>query len=273
MIIGRDLRRLRRRSPGSCPHVLHLVVALVAGVLGGALWGGLAGFLKARTGAHEVITTIMLNYIALDLLGYLLGVKGFQAPASTRRSRGARGTARLPHLFGRDLRVHLGLVIALLAAVGCWWLLARSTLGFSLRAVGANPFAARTAGMGVERSYLVGHAHLRRAGRAGRRARRSSAPTRRSPATSTPGSASTRSPSRCWPRPRRRHGARRPAVRRFRAGGVVMATDTATPVGHRVGHRAGDGAVHRRAGADPGMFRLRAARRRRRRQLAKGWNG
>jgi general nucleoside transport system permease protein len=138
------------------PPVVHLVVALAAGVLGGALWGGLAGFLKARTGAHEVITTIMLNYVALYLLVYLLGVKGFQDPGSNQAiSRKTLGTARLPHLFGPDLRVHLGLLIALLAAVGVWWLLTRSTLGFSLRAVGANPFAARTAGMGVERSYLV----------------------------------------------------------------------------------------------------------------------
>ncbi|MCU1613362.1 MAG: inner-rane translocator [Frankiales bacterium] len=138
------------------PHVIHLVVALLAGVLGGALWGGLAGWLKARTGAHEVITTIMLNYVALGLLTYLLGVKGFQAPGSNQAiSRHTYGTARLPHLFGPDLRVHFGLVIALLAAVSVWWLLTRSTVGFSLRAVGANPFAARTAGMGVERSFLT----------------------------------------------------------------------------------------------------------------------
>ena len=138
------------------PPVLHVIVAILAGVLGGALWGGIAGWLKARTGAHEVITTIMLNYIALGLLAYLLGVKGFQAPGSNQAiSRTTHETARLPHLFGADLRVHAGLVIALLAAVGVWWLLTRSTLGFSLRAVGANPFAARTAGMGIERSYLV----------------------------------------------------------------------------------------------------------------------
>jgi len=138
------------------PHVIHVVVAVIAGVLGGALWGGLAGWLKARTGAHEVITTIMLNYIALALLSYLLGVKGFQQPGSNQaRSETTHGTARLPYLFGSDLRVHFGLVIALLAAVWVWWLLTRSTLGFSLRAVGANAFAARTAGMGIERSYLV----------------------------------------------------------------------------------------------------------------------
>jgi general nucleoside transport system permease protein len=138
------------------PVVLHVLVALLAGVLGGALWGGLAGWLKARTGAHEVITTIMLNYIALGLLTYLLGVHGFQAPGSNQAiSRRVEGTARLPHLFGSGLRVHWGLIIALLAAAGVWWLLTRSTLGFSLKAVGANPFAARTACMGIERSYLV----------------------------------------------------------------------------------------------------------------------
>jgi ABC-type uncharacterized transport system permease subunit len=138
------------------PPVLHVLVALLAGVLGGALWGGLAGVLKARTGAHEVITTIMLNYIALGLLTFLLGVTGFQAPGSNQAiSRTTEEDARLPHLFGSDLRVHTGLIIAVLAAVAVWWLLNRSTLGFSLKAVGANPFAARTAGMSVERSYTV----------------------------------------------------------------------------------------------------------------------
>jgi simple sugar transport system permease protein len=138
------------------PPVIGVLVALVAGILGGALWGGLAGWLKARTGAHEVITTIMLNYIALYLLSYLLGVQGFQAPGSNQAiSRTTLENNRLPHLFGANLSVHAGLVIALLAAVGTWWLLSRSSLGFRLKAVGANPFAARTAGMGVERSYTT----------------------------------------------------------------------------------------------------------------------
>jgi ABC-type uncharacterized transport system permease subunit len=138
------------------PPVIGVIVALLAGVVGGALWGGLAGLLKARTGAHEVITTIMLNYIALYLLSFLLGVNGFQAPGSNQAiSRPTLEDNRLPHLFGSSLSVHLGLVLALLAAVGTWWLLSRSTLGFRLKAVGANPFAARTAGMGVERSYTT----------------------------------------------------------------------------------------------------------------------
>lgn len=138
------------------PVALHVVVALIAGIVGGALWAGLAGWLKARTGAHEVITTIMLNYIALALLTYLLGVQGFQATGSHQAiSRTTLRSARLPHLFGSDLRVHAGLIIALLAALAVYWLLNRSTLGFELKTVGANPFAARTAGMGIERSYVT----------------------------------------------------------------------------------------------------------------------
>ncbi|MBV9594620.1 MAG: ABC transporter permease, partial [Actinobacteria bacterium] len=140
----------------NAPHGLHVVVALIAGIVGGAIWGGIAGWLKAKTGAHEVISTIMLNYVALNLLGYLLSVKGFQSNVSHQAiSRVIRPSARLPYLFGRSLQVNIGLLIALAAAVGVWWLLTRSTLGFRLRAVGANQFAARTAGMNVPRSYVT----------------------------------------------------------------------------------------------------------------------
>ena len=138
------------------PPVIHVLAALAAGMIGGALWGGLAGWLKARTGAHEVISTIMLNYVAFNLLNYLLGVSWFQNEASNQAiSRPIHATARLPHLLGSNLRLHAGLLIAILAAVFCWWLLTRSTLGFSLRAVGANALAARTAGMSVGRSYVT----------------------------------------------------------------------------------------------------------------------
>jgi general nucleoside transport system permease protein len=138
------------------PIVLHVIVAVVAGVLGGALWAGIAGWLKARTGAHEVITTIMLNYVAYNLLAWLLSVSWFQAPPYSQAiSRNVDSTARLPHLLGGDLRLHFGLILAIAAAAGTAWLLDRSTLGFRLRAVGANPAAARTAGMKVEPSYTV----------------------------------------------------------------------------------------------------------------------
>jgi ABC-type uncharacterized transport system permease subunit len=138
------------------PAGLHVIVAVLAGAVGGAVWGGIAGALKAKTGAHEVISTIMLNYIALYLLGYLLSIGGFQhANTNEPLSRTVHANALLPHLLGDSLRVNFGLLIALAAALGCWWLLTRSTLGFRLRAVGANQLAARTAGMSVAGSYLV----------------------------------------------------------------------------------------------------------------------
>jgi general nucleoside transport system permease protein len=138
------------------PVVLHLLVAMIAGLIGGAIWGGIAGWLKAATGAHEVISTIMLNDIALYLLYFLLSVPGFQAPASNQAiSIPVGATARFPHLFGSGLSVNGSLIVALLAALACWWLLTRSTLGFRLRAVGANHFAARTAGMNVAASYIT----------------------------------------------------------------------------------------------------------------------
>jgi general nucleoside transport system permease protein len=138
------------------PTGLHLIVALLAGILGGALWGGIAGVLKARTGAHEVITTIMLNYVAFYLLAFLLTENGFKRPGSNQAiSPIVDSNATLPHLLGSGLRVHAGLLLALLAAAGVGWLLKRSKLGFELRAVGANQAAARTAGMNVERTYIL----------------------------------------------------------------------------------------------------------------------
>ncbi|MGL5857606.1 MAG: ABC transporter permease [Angustibacter sp.] len=134
----------------SLPPGLHVLLALVGGLLGGVLWGGLAGYLKARTGAHEVITTIMLNYIAASLLGWLLTVRGFQSPPFTEaRSQTVADSAALPGLLGGQLRANVGFLLALAAAVGVWWLLERSVVGFRLRAVGANPAAARTAGMSI----------------------------------------------------------------------------------------------------------------------------
>jgi simple sugar transport system permease protein len=138
------------------PAGIHVVAAILAGMLGGAVWGGLAGWLKAHTGAHEVITTIMLNYVAYAFLGYLLSVKGFQAPPYGQAiSNPVEDNAQLFPLFGDTMRVHAGLLLALAAAAVIWWLLKYSRLGFRLRAVGANPVAARTAGMSVERSYTT----------------------------------------------------------------------------------------------------------------------
>ncbi|MFI7076080.1 ABC transporter permease [Micromonospora sp. NPDC049903] len=138
------------------PPGLHLLVAVLAGAVGGAIWGFIPGILKARTGAHEVINTIMLNYIAVYFLTWLIVQNGVQDPNRTDAiSRPVDASAQLPRLFGDGLRAHAGIILAVLATLAVAWLLNRSTLGFELRAVGANPDAARTAGISVTRTYVL----------------------------------------------------------------------------------------------------------------------
>ena len=138
------------------PLGLHLLLVLVAGVAGGALWGGLVGLLKARTGAHEVIVTIMFNYIALSFVRYLLDTPAFQRPGETTPiSPILDPTAVYPLIFGSQYRLHLGFLLAIAATVLVWWLLNRSTIGFEFRAVGANPKAALTAGINVPRATIL----------------------------------------------------------------------------------------------------------------------
>jgi ABC-type uncharacterized transport system permease subunit len=137
------------------PAVIHLPFALLAGFVGGAAWGFIPGFLKARTGAHEVITTIMLNFVAINLVNYLLKTETFIRTGRTDPiSKPVAESARLPTLVS-DLRVHAGIIVALLAAYAVWWLLFRSTIGFEFRAVGANPAAAAYAGMKVGGTYAL----------------------------------------------------------------------------------------------------------------------
>ncbi|HEV8571856.1 MAG TPA: ABC transporter permease [Actinomycetota bacterium] len=138
------------------PTVVHLPLAILAGFLGGAVWGFVPGFLRARTGAHEVIITIMLNQVALRLLDYLLRNPAFQRPGRTDPiSKPVETTAQLPHLLGSSLRIHAGIILALVMAWVVWWLLFRTTRGFEFRAVGANPDAARYAGISVPATYIV----------------------------------------------------------------------------------------------------------------------
>jgi general nucleoside transport system permease protein len=134
------------------PVVIHAIVAIAAAMLFAGLYGGFVGFLKARTGAHEVIVTIMLNYVAGYFLLWLLSTKAFLRPGrQDPLAPEVHQSARLLHLFGPNLRANLGFVIALLAAALVWWLLTRSTWGFRFRAVGANAAASRTAGISVAR--------------------------------------------------------------------------------------------------------------------------
>jgi simple sugar transport system permease protein len=138
------------------PTVLHLPIAVFAGFVGGAVWGAIPGILKARTGAHEVITTIMLNFIAFRVLDFVLRGDVFRRPdRADPISRPIGESAELPLLFGSSLRIHAGIILAILVAWGVWWLLFRSTKGFEFRAVGANPDAARYAGMRVGMTYVV----------------------------------------------------------------------------------------------------------------------
>ncbi len=136
------------------PPVLHVLVAVLVGVAFGAFWGGIAGFLKAKAGAHEVIVTIMLNYIAAGMLAYLLTTTAFQRPG---RNDPISPVVDWNATFARieGTRLHTGFVLAILAAVAVWWILERSTIGFAIRAVGANPHAAATAGMSVARTTIV----------------------------------------------------------------------------------------------------------------------
>jgi simple sugar transport system permease protein len=131
------------------------IVATIAGALAGFLWGYLVGILKARTGAHEVILTIMLNYIALYFMSWYILQSGIKNPARTDAiSKPFPASSMYPKIFGTTatetgLRASLGILLAVLAAWGISWLLRRGTFGFELRAVGYNPDAARTAGMKV----------------------------------------------------------------------------------------------------------------------------
>jgi simple sugar transport system permease protein len=137
------------------PPGLHVIAALLGAALGGALLALVAGVLKARTGAHEVIVTIMLNYIAFWFLQWIITKPGVHDPTRTDAiSKTVANSAKLP-VLGGGLRVNLGIVLGVLAAAGVAWLLSRSTKGFELRAVGLNPAAARTAGMSVGQAYVL----------------------------------------------------------------------------------------------------------------------
>ncbi|TMC12864.1 MAG: ABC transporter permease [Chloroflexi bacterium] len=131
------------------PAVLHVPLALLAGMLGGFLWGAIPGILKARTGAHEVITTIMLNYIAAGLLDFLVNRGPMSDPhRAIPQTPAILHSASLPIIVPGS-RLHLGLFLAILAVPVIWFLLERTTIGFRIRVVGLNAEAARASGMSV----------------------------------------------------------------------------------------------------------------------------
>ncbi|MBM7842874.1 ABC transporter permease [Herpetosiphon giganteus] len=156
----------------SLPAIIHLPAALLAGVIAGGLWGIIPGYLRAKTGAHEVITTIMLNYIALQVMDYLINGVMKDKSATLQRTPFIHENAALPRIISKatdpsltggqayprlftttsstwDLRIHMGIVLAFLMVGFIWWLMNRTPKGFEIKTVGENPEAARYAGMSI----------------------------------------------------------------------------------------------------------------------------
>jgi general nucleoside transport system permease protein len=146
----------------SLPGPAHIFLAVTAATLAGAVWGGIAGLLRATVGAHEVISTIMLNWVAIWVGQYLIGFGGpFQdhnpqfsgVPVSSAIAQ----NAHLPVFWGNPLLqgLDIGFFVALGMIVVYWLVIRRTTLGFEVRAVGYNPDAAQSAGIGVARNYFL----------------------------------------------------------------------------------------------------------------------
>ena len=138
------------------PAIIHLPLAVIVGIAMGAFWAAIPGFLKAYTGGHEVINTIMMNYIALNTISFLLNgpMKDRDPNNVIARTPLIADSARMPTIF-EGLRIHWGFILALLVAYLVWWMLNKSTLGFEIRTVGANPDAAKYAGINVKRTIIL----------------------------------------------------------------------------------------------------------------------
>lgn len=137
------------------PAIIHIPLALLAGAAGGAIWGLIPGWLKAKTGGHEVINTIMMNYIAFRLSDWLLTGPMKRPESFNPVSPTILDSAKLPRFFDDPIRFHMGFFIALAIAWVVYWFLFKTTWGFELRTVGSNPFAGRYAGMNVARNTIL----------------------------------------------------------------------------------------------------------------------
>lgn len=159
IIAGAILSTLFVMALPGIPRPLLLPLVVLVGAAGGALWGGMAGVLKAYAGVNEILSTIMLNIVAVQILNLLLRgpimdpaeiERGSRIPQTVRLS----SNADLPVLPG-GTRLHLGVVIAVLMAAACYYLLFRTTQGLRIRAVGHNPYASRYAGMSIKRNIIL----------------------------------------------------------------------------------------------------------------------
>jgi ABC-type uncharacterized transport system permease subunit len=154
LLIGALMTAFLGYAVTGLPPILHVAVALTGGFIVAGIWGGVPGFLKARVGAHEVITTIMFNYIAFRLGEWLLNGP-MEYVQGTARTREIAPSAYLPRFLPHPIRFNWGFFIAIAAAIVVWWLLFKTTWGFELRTVGANPNAARYGGMSVAKNYIL----------------------------------------------------------------------------------------------------------------------
>ena len=136
------------------PWYIHLPLAMLAGAAGGALWGAIPGYLKGLTGAHEVVTTIMMNYISYSLSNWLLNGP-MKAPGFRPLTPVIENSAMLPRFFPAPLRFNWGFIVALAVAALVYWFLFKTTIGFEIRAVGANPDGARYAGMNIVKNFVI----------------------------------------------------------------------------------------------------------------------
>ena len=140
----------------SLPPILHIPLCMLAAMLGGGLFAAIPGYLKARFGTHEVINTIMLNYIGVKTIDWLVRGPLRDPSASLDQTRYILDSAKLPRLFPMlDLRVNIGILVALVAVVIIYWLLFKTTIGYEIRTVGSNPSVARYAGMSVAKNFMV----------------------------------------------------------------------------------------------------------------------
>ena len=165
LIVGAILATIVGIRLGNWPGIVLIPLVLLAGIVGGAVWAGIAGVLKAMTGAHEVVTTIMLNYVAYNLLKFLVVNGPMQAPNSSAISLPVSQNAQLPTFipanstfFGQPggvYHVDWGLLIALAGAVLFFFIMRRTALGYEIRAVGQSQRAARYAGVSVRRTIIV----------------------------------------------------------------------------------------------------------------------
>ena len=143
------------------PPALHIAVSLAGAAVAGGVWGFIPGYLKVKRGVHEVISTIMLNWVAVYLVENWLVIGPLKAPESADASISQSGTsqilssAELPRLLGESSRLNLGFVLALAAAALCVFVLVRTRLGYEMRAVGASPEAARYGGIDVASRIYV----------------------------------------------------------------------------------------------------------------------